>query len=74
MKEEIVSKVHKFRQALRRFLKKKKRKDSNVSAEEVIPTAKVDPVVVGEYLDMVNDFIKNSIAKEMEEYIEGTFK
>ena len=79
LKEQLVSLAHKFRQDLRRQNKKFKRKDSikkendeasndDTLLEDEMSQPYIDQEVIGEYLELINDFIKNTIPDEMVEY------
>jgi len=81
LKEQLVSLAHKFRQDLRRQNKKFKRKDSIKKENDEAPNDDdalldddsykpyIDQEVIGEYLELINDFIKNTIPEEMAEHI-----
>ena len=81
MKEQIVGLAHKFRQDLRRQNKKLKRKDSvkkenddegyddDMLFDDQNGKPHIDQEAVGEYLEMMNDFIKSSIPEEMAEHM-----
>ena len=65
LRQKIVTLASSFRQGLRKQNKKLKRKDS-LNQDDSQPY--IDPEAITEYLDLMNDFIKNSIKEEMEAF------
>lgn len=67
MKEQLVQKVHKFRQVLRKT-HKKLRKGSSREDGQHYDNVVDDLEIVVEYLDLINDFTKDNLSEEMAHY------